>query len=72
MQIKISPHVQTYCVELVIKPGIASNLQRFEGVLCLISTLLLLKCLEEGLGDWYRVGCIEWHKGDRDTRMKDL
>jgi hypothetical protein len=65
-------HIRTYCVELVIKPSITSNLQRLEGVLCFISALLLLKCLEEGLCDWYSVGCIKWHKGDWDTRMKDL
>lgn len=57
---------------MVAGPRIPDHLKGFEAVLCLVGGLALLEGVEELLGDWNGVGCVERDKGDRDARMDHL
>lgn len=63
---------KSYRIELVIEPCVPSHLQRLKDILRLVSTLRILKYIEEFLVYRNRIRRVQRNKGNGNSRMKDL
>lgn len=61
-----------YRIKVIINPSITSHFQGLEAVVCLVSTLILLKCLKKKFICRDGVCCIQWDKGNGNPRMDNL